>query len=236
MINLEAIAALNNELGLGKYGEVSAFRYKVALDHIADQLVEGSRVCEIGPGGVIAYVARNSDAQAFAIVNPEEHHWDSILPELGVKLIRSDLNSQIDTTLEEEQFDCVIFLETIEHLNRWPAHVIEDIHNLLKPGGVLILSTPNLVRIKNRVRLLLGRPPADPFKYTPHGEHHVREFAASELVDFFSQNQWEIESVSFEVRSKASSFSVLHFLKRIFPSLVGTIIFMRVRRSLHEKA
>lgn len=53
------------------------------------------------------------------------------------------------------KFDIVIFMEVIEHLIN-PDQAIVNINKLLKKGGLLILTTPNLACFYNRLFLLLG--------------------------------------------------------------------------------
>lgn len=43
----------------------------------------------------------------------------------------------------ENQFDIIVALEIIEHINN-SRHFIKNCEKLLKPGGILVLSTPNI--------------------------------------------------------------------------------------------
>jgi len=53
----------------------------------------------------------------------------------------------------DQSFDHIIFLEVIEHIYN-PDFVIREISRVLKPNGVLILSTPNILNIGSRLRFL----------------------------------------------------------------------------------
>lgn len=235
-ISIKKILELNDEIGLGKYGKISSNRYKIALEYISDECGESKRVCEIGPGGVIVYVSKYSDADTSAIVSPRENHWNEIFEKYNIELSSWDLNSEIDNQSLYESFDCIIFLETLEHLNRWPEKVMDDIHKLLKPGGVMLLSTPNLVRISNRIRMMLGIRPINPFKYSESGEHHVREFTLEELLEFLPSNKWNITDTNYALPHSFGAKSFFKPILKIFKTLLGTIIFIKARKksSLHD--
>jgi len=87
-----------------------------------------------------------------------------------------------------ESFDYVSYLDVIEHHPHSPKRVLEEIRRVLKPGGCVIVSTPNQASIYNRLTLLTGGSVADPFDYffestaqmTPYPGHH-REYVRAEL-------------------------------------------------------
>jgi len=229
-ISLSKIRKLNDEIGLGKYGFLSALRYQIALNYVEDLCVESKKVCEIGPGGVVIYIAKYSDADVSAVVSPREDHWDDIFKKYNISSFEWDLNEFLDNRELYNSFDCIIFLETLEHLNRWPEQVLDDIRKLLKPGGLLLLSTPNLVRISNRIRMFLGKPPNNPFKYSVAGEHHVREYTLSELKDFMPAEKWKIVESSYAL---PHSFGTSKFFKPflyLFRKLIATVIFIKATK------
>lgn len=54
--------------------------------------------------------------------------------------------------------DCVFAGEVIEHLID-TDHFLGECRRVLRPGGRLVLTTPNLASLENRLRLLFGRYP-----------------------------------------------------------------------------
>jgi glycosyltransferase involved in cell wall biosynthesis len=71
------------------------------------------------------------------------------------------------------RYDAIIFGDVLEHLHH-PGAVLEKLSCLLKPGGKILLSLPNIANIWVRIGLLIGR-----FNYTRVGildETHLRFF------------------------------------------------------------
>lgn len=79
-------------------------------------------------------------------------------------------------------FDVVVFCEVIEHLLSDPLRALIEIHRVLKPGGTVLVSTPNVARLENVARMVAGVNLYDPYSgYGPYGRHN-REFTRHELV------------------------------------------------------
>lgn len=74
----------------------------------------------------------------------------------------------------DDSFDLVVCFETIEHVEEAPA-ALAEFHRVLRPGGVLLLSSPN------------------PDAYPSGNEHHVREYKAGELVDLVCEHFRNVE-------------------------------------------
>jgi SAM-dependent methyltransferase len=62
-----------------------------------------------------------------------------------------DLNSPLP--FRSTSFDGVDLVEVIEHIENQPQ-LIREIHRVLKPGGVVVLSTPNILNVMSRFRFL----------------------------------------------------------------------------------
>jgi len=79
------------------------------------------------------------------------------LNERGIKGIVADVNRD-SLPLDDNTIDIVLFQEVIEHLYNSDL-IMTEIRRVLKPRGLLILSTPNLASWTNRVALLFGFQP-----------------------------------------------------------------------------
>ena len=95
--------------------------------------------------------------------------YSKILKDLGYQVIACDLDEErfqykdkiefrkcdITQNLEfpEKVFDYVLLLEVIEHLKD-PYSVVKEINRILKVNGILVISTPNVLNLKSRLRFL----------------------------------------------------------------------------------
>lgn len=93
-----------------------------------------------------------------------------------------------------DTFDVVMFCEMIEHMLMDPMATLRQISRVLKPGGVLILTTPNVARLENVLRLLHGANLYDPYSgYGPYGRHN-REYTRHELHRLLEFAGFEVDS------------------------------------------
>jgi SAM-dependent methyltransferase len=86
---------------------------------------------------------------------------------------------------DDDSFDLVIWSEVIEHLTKDPVHTLGQIHRVLKPGGCVVISTPNSSRADNVIALARGHNIYDPYHLGAvlGGSRHSREYTYQELTD-----------------------------------------------------
>ncbi len=101
------------------------------------------------------------------------------------------------TPLADGVADLAFALEIIEHLTS-PFHLLAEAFRVLAPGAHLIVTTPNVTRIGNVFKLLVGRSPND--RLAPPGyddpddewRPHAREYSMDELVQMLAQTGFEV--------------------------------------------
>lgn len=160
--------------------------------------------------------------------------------EMTMVLNYHHFNSEADRyPLPDESFDLVLYCEILEHLTNDPCHALRRIRNLIKPGGHLVLTTPNVARAENVTRLLDGANLYDPYSgYGPYGRHN-REYTCEELRRLLSYVGFEVEDIftsdvhpyTQTVKSDGSDLS------RLLASRsqdLGQYIFVRARKTGEE--
>jgi len=99
----------------------------------------------------------------------------------------------------DEYYDTVLCCELIEHLAADPMHMMAEIHRVLKPGGRLLLTTPNAVSLRAVSAVLQGYHPGFFTAYTrpaARGEteaRHNREYAPREIRALLENSGFTVE-------------------------------------------
>lgn len=70
------------------------------------------------------------------------------------KIEERDLNQDFSNLADVEKFDCVVAIEIVEHLENH-FHFIRNIDKILKKGGMLYMTTPNVESSLSRVKYFL---------------------------------------------------------------------------------
>jgi len=98
-------------------------------------------------------------------------------------------------------FSTVLCCELIEHLPSDPMHMLSEINRVLKPGGALVLTTPNIASIRAVSAILQGfHPMLFPayIRPNPEGEteaRHNREYSPREIKDLLENSGFEVAAL-----------------------------------------
>ena len=100
----------------------------------------------------------------------------------------------LDPSQVAERFDYIVMGDVIEHLqNPWKA--IENMRELLAPGGEVIASIPNVGHISNLYEVLSGN-----WTYKSMGlldRTHLRFFTKKEIIKLFQEAQFDIQDMRY---------------------------------------
>jgi len=130
-----------------------------ALIYLASN-ISGKRVLEIGCGnGRVLYTLRNNFKALYGmeISDIRAKAAAETLAGLNANIIEASIEE--DLKYEDNFFDLVIWADVIEHvIDLWKA--MENIKRITAKGGILITTTPNVAKIKGRIRFLFGKFPS----------------------------------------------------------------------------
>jgi len=104
----------------------------------------GSEVVDLGASPFIVSCALARMWYKVTAVDCDPAEYSAVASVCGVKTVRADLErDRLD--LADASVDCAVFTEVLEHLNPYYVeHAISEVSRVLKPGGKLILTTPNI--------------------------------------------------------------------------------------------
>ncbi len=112
-------------------------------------------------------------------------------------LIQTDINKPLPFV--DESFDGAFMLEVIEHITG-AEKLVGEISRILKPGGFIIITTPNQAYYKRRIKAFHGREPDDE-------GYHYRFFVKRKLLKLFRERGLEV--------SMSNSFGFLPLVDRL---------------------
>jgi 2-polyprenyl-3-methyl-5-hydroxy-6-metoxy-1,4-benzoquinol methylase len=168
-------------------------RYR-AHRKLLDAVGDGKRVLEVGcsTGYLSERLVQRGNTVVGLELDPEAAREAEQWCE---RVLVGDLE-RMELPFEPASFDVVLCGDVIEHL-RDPGAALARLRPLLKPGGRLVVSTPNIANWAMRLSLLAGR-----WQYTDRGildETHTRLFTRRSLVRTVEAAGYRVERVDFTV-------------------------------------
>ncbi len=108
----------------------------------------GGKILELGSGegGLTYHLNQEGYDVTASDLDPSNFRVD------GVECLKIDLEKKFD--VPNNSYDCVISVEAIEHLEDHFSF-IRECNRILKPGGLMIVTTPNILNMASRIRFFL---------------------------------------------------------------------------------
>lgn len=193
-----------------------------SLAKIVRLMRAGTRVLDLGTGpGILGkYLSERLSCRVDGIeYNPlaaevAAPHYD--------KLVVADLEkSSLSELFPESRYDYIVCADVLEHLSE-PGRIVDQLASLLRPGGRVLISIPNVAYVGVIADLLAGE-----FLYRPEGlldETHLRFFTRRSLLDFLAKHGLRVcsqDSVTVELRH--SEFA-RRYLDAFPPALVRGLL------------
>ena len=120
----------------------------------------------------------------------------------------------------ERGYDCIVCADVLEHL-RSPENVLRQFRDLLKPGGRIFLSIPNIAHAGVIAELIGGE-----FEYRPHGlldETHLRFFTRNSLLRMIAKEGYSVACLDTIRREIPLSEFRQTYAAQLSPSMAETI-------------
>lgn len=95
----------------------------------------------------------------------------------------------------EAGYDLIVFAEVIEHLYTSPEQILNCLRRLLRPGGRILVQTPNAAALKKRLKLLGGKNPYELIRLDRGNPGHFRELTVGDLRRYAKRCELTVEGV-----------------------------------------
>jgi 2-polyprenyl-3-methyl-5-hydroxy-6-metoxy-1,4-benzoquinol methylase len=165
-------------------------RYSSTFRWIEPVLPRGGRMLDVG-SGQFAVLCRHLLQASCDVVDIDTRSADA-LKENGVGFFPADLT--VEAISGQGPYDLVVMAEVIEHIPTPPYIVFANLRPVIRPGGHLLVTTPNVYRLRNLFRMALGKKIFDNFVVPgpdqPLG--HFLEYAREQM-------EWHLEKAGYKI-------------------------------------
>jgi 2-polyprenyl-3-methyl-5-hydroxy-6-metoxy-1,4-benzoquinol methylase len=183
--------------GEAAYGQENLGRYVHTVVWILSESPAPGRLLDAGiyPGHLALALARLGRFDVAGVGRFVPPAFESWMAERGIAVEDVDLEREL-LPHADASFDRIVATEILEHLAT-PGLFLSECWRVLRPGGALYLTTPNVVDLRGRARALLGRSPQSHLfgidrTLRMNEWVHRREYAADEVARL-------LEAVGFHV-------------------------------------
>jgi SAM-dependent methyltransferase len=224
LIDASARDLLPDEAALSVWHQdyISNHRVRIAhdLDIIKQEIPRSTSILEFGSIPLLLTAALKRSGYQVTGCDIRPDRYASTIEAMGLNVVRCNIETE-PLPFADESFDAVIFNELFEHLRINPVFTLSEVLRIMKPNGILTLSTPNL-RSLDGIRNFLLHDRAYSCASSIFLEYkklqtighmgHVREYTRTEVVEF-------LQTVGFAVMAIIYRGDYEHRLKRLLLSL-----------------
>jgi SAM-dependent methyltransferase len=171
------------------YHAVHAARLARTLELLHSEVVaagEGAKILELGTSGFLPAAVQllfpgvTIDVTNFDNTRQGEHRFKcdfSSVP-IDVKAFSLDLEKEF-LPVPDGEYDIVVCGEVLEHMEIDPMFMLIEANRVLRDGGRLLLTTPNVVSSRGITKMLSGYEPYFFMQYHKTGEYHRHNYEYS---------------------------------------------------------
>jgi SAM-dependent methyltransferase len=200
------------------YKDTMSRAYSTAYEHIAASITADSAILDCGAnnGWTFRLLAERYRLRADQYSGIEWSEQSAAEGRgTGLDITAGDLNKGIQR--ESETYSCVYALSLLEHLLN-PCRFLKECHRVIKPGGRLVLLTPNISTYFTAMLILAGKMPSS----GPHPD-------SNELLE--AEELFKVRADSAQVDTEGDTPGYRHivvFSYRVLRQYLGMIGFNQI--------
>lgn len=192
---------IGNSIEEQSYFNQHQFRYAKTLQLIKIKSIIGKKILDLGtlPGHLPIALKLLGAYEVLGLdYNPNRFGSRSQIENQGIKILECNIETD-RLPFENHSVDLVIFTEVIEHLQASPKYALSEIKRVLKLEGILIVTTPNIENLANRIRKLLNKsiyPTPEQTGHLKRQQHH-HEYKMNELARLIQEAGFTIQDKTY---------------------------------------
>jgi len=182
--------------------------YEVIRPHVA-----GKTVLDIGasPFYLLYRALGGGAAHAHGVYFANDEH-----PLRACREIHSDkgpialshANAEVDGfPFADDSVDIVTACEILEHFDHFPVHFAREVRRVLKPGGLLAITVPNVAAIANIMKLIARRNIYYRYR-SDHTGRHKHEYTMGQLHAFIDCLGMEVVQAGYMPSPTSDKFAL----------------------------
>ena len=175
------------------------------MDIINQEIPQSRSIVEFGSVPLVLTAALKGCGYQVTGCDIQPGRYASSIEAMGLTVVECNIETQ-QLPFADESFDAAVFNELFEHLRINPVFTLTEVLRVMKPNGILTLSTPNL-RSLDGIRNFLLRDRAFSCAPSIYLEYkklqtighmgHVREYTRTEVVEFLQTIGFEVTGVMY---------------------------------------
>lgn len=179
------------------YFKCSRDRFSHILRLAYEALPRGSHLLDIGNAPGYLGEALRLSGYAVSGINLSEA-WNSTYPDSSYLDRFGVLACDIEKSslpYPDHAFDGIVFTEVLEHIViKRPEDLLPEFKRVLKPGGIVLFSTPNVCNLSNICALALGKNVFWPTSiFYGSTDRHNREWTPLEVRQLFADAGFRVD-------------------------------------------
>jgi 2-polyprenyl-3-methyl-5-hydroxy-6-metoxy-1,4-benzoquinol methylase len=161
------------------------------FDQVKKRMPQDSSLIEFGSIPPILTSALSRFGFKIVGIDIAPERFESCISSQGLNIMKVDIEVQ-ELPFAADSFDGAIFNELFEHLRINPIMTMREVYRVLKPNGMLLLSTPNLTSLVGWINLIFKNRVQDVYREFMKLETighmgHIRVYTPTELCAFLQQ-------------------------------------------------
>jgi SAM-dependent methyltransferase len=205
--NAKAIVALESRASwYPGYWLREGDRLRDDLDVLMATLKPGGRLLDVGVNPPFMLATMRDLGYDATGVDLQPEVFERVTERFGLDVRTVDIERE-PLPFEEGSFDLVYIAEVFEHLRINPIFTARELHRVLRPGGKMLLRTPNLHSLPGIYRFLVKGTAYSCASDSVFDQYdminrlgffgHIREYTHQELTDFMRRIGFADVSVRF---------------------------------------